>query len=257
MAHVTRDFVYPALIKPVHRYTAGFPIETAKVLIAHSAQEALAFFQKYPQLREGTLMQELIEGPDHQVFQCTALVNSSGEIAAYSTVRKLRQYPPGYGSMCYGRTERNEIMAGEALKLLRELGYRGLGSLEFKYRERDGAYYFIEMNTRLPWYNGLFADAGINLAQLAYLDLTGSGDAGTAPAQRDRTTWVSFHNYRSSARENSAGGQKLSFGQVLGDAMRVESYAWWNWADPAPFLASLMLAARGVAGALLRRLRPR
>ena len=27
------------------------------------------------------------------------------------------------------------------------------------------------MNTRLPWYNGLFADAGVNLPYLAYLDL--------------------------------------------------------------------------------------
>ena len=51
------------------------------------------------------------------------------------------------------------------------LGYRGLGSLEFKYRHKDSGYYFIEMNTRLPWYNGVFADAGVNLPHLAYLDL--------------------------------------------------------------------------------------
>src|SRR5690348_17121190 len=102
MAQVARDFVYPCLVKPIHRYTAGFPVETAKVLIAQTAQEAQAFFAKYPQLKGATLMQELIEGGDDQVFQCTALVNQAGEIAAHSTVRKLRQYPPGFGSMCYG-----------------------------------------------------------------------------------------------------------------------------------------------------------
>ncbi len=259
MAQITRDFVYPALIKPVHRYTAGFPIETAKVLIAQNAQEALAFFEKYPQLKGGTLMQELIEGGDEQVFQCTALVANSGEIS-YSTVRKLRQHPPGYGSMCYGRTERNDVMAAEALKLLLALGYRGLGSLEFKYRQRDGGYYFIEMNTRLPWYNGIFADADINLARMAYLDLTQNKNSLRQELlqtiQRDNTTWLSFHNYRSS-RKTDTGKREISFAQFAANVASAHSYAWWNWADPAPFFASLMLAARRMAGSILRRLRLR
>src|SRR5579859_5925574 len=257
MAQITRNFVYPALIKPIHRYTAGFPVESAKVLIAQNEREALAFFEKYPQLKGATLMQELIEGADDQVFQCTALINHAGEIAAYSTVRKLRQYPPGYGSMCYGRTERNDAMAAEAFKLLRALGYRGLGSIEFKYRERDRGYYFIEMNTRLPWYNGLFADAGVNLPLLAYADLTGSfrkfAPPPPGPQQHDATSWVSYHNYRSSyadAKQKTSS----SFGAHVAQA---RSYAWWNWQDPVPFFASGLLAARGAAGRILRRLKLR
>jgi predicted ATP-grasp superfamily ATP-dependent carboligase len=296
MAQVTRGFAYPCLVKPVHRYTAGFPVETAKVLIAQDAQQAQGFFEKYPQLKGGTLMQELIEGGDDQVFQCTALVNGAGEISAYSTVRKLRQYPPGFGSMCYGRTERNEAMAAEAFKLLRALGYRGLGSLEFKYRQKDGGYYFIEMNTRLPWYNGIFADAGVNLPYLAYLDLLGeAGSAdhnamGTAslqapaavrpaqpvsaqpasvppasaqpvsaqplPTQRDGATWVGFHNYAGWFREMK-GKREIGPARFALHVAKAGSYAWWNWADPAPFLASLLLAARRLAGGVLRRLRLR
>src|SRR6478736_9201640 len=188
MAQVARDFVYPCLVKPMHRYTASFPVESAKVLVATTAQEAQAFFEKYPQMKGATLMQELIEGGDDQVFQYTVLVNARGQIAAHATVRKLRQYPAGYGSMCYGQTERNEELAAEGRKLILALGYRGLGSLEFKYRQKDGGYYFIEMNTRLPWYNGIFADAGVNLPYLAYLDLAGQSDghkALTPPQQRD------------------------------------------------------------------------
>lgn len=257
VTQVTRNFVYPALIKPIHRYTAGFPVESAKVLIAKSAQEAQAFFEKYPRLQGATLMQELIEGGDDQVFQCTALVNSARQIAAWSTVRKLRQYPAGYGSMCYGRAERNDVMAAEAFKLLRALGYRGLGSLEFKYRPRDGGYYFIEMNTRLPWYNGLFADAGVNLPLLAYADLTGSfRNLVASPVQADGTTWVSYHNYNSWLREarqkKEPGGS--SFGSHVAQA---RSYAWWNWQDPGPFVASGLLAARRFAGRLLRRFKLR
>jgi len=271
MPRVACNFVYPCLIKPVHRYTAGFPVEAAKVLLARDAHQALDFFEQYPQLKGGTLMQELIEGGDDQVFQCTALVDQKGEIAAYSTVRKLRQFPPGFGSMCYGRTERNDAMASEAFRLLRALGYRGLGSLEFKYREDDGRYYFIEMNTRLPWYNGLFADAGVDLAYLAYLDLTRQEDPAppsSAPlspvqtalpqsevllppsTQREATTWVSFHNYAGwfrATRNQPEMGPARFFSHIFG----ARSYAWWNRHDPAPFFASLMLAARHVAGRIL------
>jgi D-aspartate ligase len=258
MREIARGFVYPAIIKPLHRYTAGFPVETAKVLIAKDARQALGLFEKYPQLKGGTLMQELIEGDDDQVFQCTALAGNSGEIVAYSSVRKLRQHPPGYGSMCYGRTERNEAMAAEAFKLLRALGYRGLGSLEFKYRQRDGGYYFIEMNTRLPWYNGIFADAGVNLAHLAYLDLTEAGTTlvtkSPQSSQRENRRWVSFHNYRGS-RKDSTGGHKVGWARFAANVASANSYAWWNWADPAPFFASLILEARRLAGGVLRRLR--
>ena len=237
----------------MHRYTAGFPVETAKVLVAKTSEEAQAFFARYPQMKGATLMQELIEGGDDQVFQYTALVNSQGEEAAYSTVRKLRQFPAGYGSMCYGQTERNESLAAEGRKLILALGYRGLGSLEFKYRQRDGGYYFIEMNTRLPWYNGIFADAGVNLPYLAYLDLTGQTAAGPAsPPQRDLTTWVGYHNYASWFRETKAA-HPLGRTTFLAHVARAKSYAWWNWADPKPFLASGALAARRAAGRILRR----
>ncbi|HEU4417026.1 MAG TPA: hypothetical protein VFT65_19720, partial [Candidatus Angelobacter sp.] len=258
MDRVARDFVYPCLVKPIHRYTAGFPVESAKVLIAQTPAEAQQFFSKYPQLKGATLMQELIEGGDDQVFQCTALVSNAGEVAAYSTVRKLRQYPAGYGSMCYGQTEPNDAMAAEGLKLLHALGYRGLGSLEFKYRQKDGGYYFIEMNTRLPWYNGIFADAGVNLAHLAYVDLAGNRpgkfmvDLSRRPAQRNGTTWVGYHNYRSWYRE-SKRPRPVSASKFIASVAQAKSYAWWNRRDPMPFLASGFLAARRLAGNILRR----
>ncbi|MGZ4841949.1 MAG: carboxylate--amine ligase [Candidatus Angelobacter sp.] len=257
MAQVARDFVYPSLIKPIHRYTAGFPVESAKVLVAQNAREAQDFFAKYPQMKGATLMQELIEGGDDHVFQYTALVNTQGEISAYSTVRKLRQYPAGYGSMCYGKTEWNEALALAGRKLILALGYRGLGSLEFKYRHKDGGYYFIEMNTRLPWYNGIFADAGVNLPYLAYLDLasglSGHNAAGYAPPQqRDGTTWLGYHNYAGWFRETKPQ-HPISRSTFLGHVARAKSYGWWNAADPKPFLASGVLAARRLAGSVLRK----
>jgi D-aspartate ligase len=245
---------YPCLVKPVHRYTASFPMEAAKVFVAQTSGELQGFFAKYPQMKGATLVQELIEGGDDQVFQCTALVNQAGDITAYSTVRKLCQYPGGYGSMCYGRTEPNETLAAEALKLVRALGYRGLGSLEFKHRQKDGGYYFIEMNTRLPWYNGIFADADVNLPHLAYLDLTGQTPASPLSLkQRHNVAWMSVHNYslwRKEARNRKALSRAAYWSAIAG----AQSYAWWNRRDPGPFLASCWFRVRAWAGEVLRRL---
>jgi predicted ATP-grasp superfamily ATP-dependent carboligase len=244
----------------VHRYTAGFPVESAKVLVANNAQEVETFFSKFPRMKGATLMQELIEGGDDQVFQYTALINTRGKEVAYSTVRKLRQYPAGYGSMCHGQTEQNEALAAEGRKLILALGYRGLGSLEFKYRKKDGGYYFIEMNTRLPWYNGIFADAGVNLPYLAYQDLIGqpikdqpAEQNSALPQQRNGTTWLGYHNYSSWFRETRSN-RPISRPAFISNVARAKSYGWWNWADPMPFLASGLFAARRNVGSLLRRM---
>jgi hypothetical protein len=39
----------------------------------------------------------------------------------------------------------------------------------------------------------------------------------------------------------------------LGHVARAKSYGWWNSADPKPFLASGILAARRAAGKILRK----
>ena len=254
LAGVARGFVYPCLVKPIHRYVAGFPSDGAKVFVAQTPERLEAFFDQYPQAKGATLLQEVIEGDDDQVFQCTALLSTTGQVAAFSTVRKLQQYPPGYGSMCYGRAERNDELAEEALKVIRALGYRGLASLEFKYRASDGGYYFIEMNTRLPWYNGLFAAAGVNLAQLAYLDLHGNAAPVTDLAtQRDGTTWLSYHAYAKWYRATRLR-RPISLARFTATLAGSTSYAWWNSADPAPFVWSQLYGIRGSAGNLVRRL---
>jgi predicted ATP-grasp superfamily ATP-dependent carboligase len=154
--------------------------------------------------------------------------------------------------MCYGQTERNEELVAESLKLLRALGYRGLGSLEFKYRASDKNYYFIEMNTRLPWYNGIFDDAGVNLAYLAYLDLVGESDESVLKKTRQRdVAWTSFRKYSAWYRD-ARKEQSTSLWSWIGSIGRARSFAWWNASDPRPFIASLVFRLRGFAAGVLK-----
>jgi predicted ATP-grasp superfamily ATP-dependent carboligase len=239
-----KEMPFPCLVKPIHRQAATFPI-AAKVFIARNHHELESFLRANPQLMGATLAQELIEGGDDQIFQCTALVKHSGDMV-HATVRKLHQFPPGYGTMCHGKTERNDELVSESLKFLEALGYRGLGSLEFKYRQSDNRYYFIEMNTRLPWYNGIFNDAGVNLPYLAYLDLVGQPDAvELRTTQQREIAWTSYRQYSAWYKETRKE-HPISRWSWICSVGRVRSFAWWNWRDPMPFVASLFFRVRGL-----------
>jgi D-aspartate ligase len=247
IAALSKSIPYPCIVKPLHRYTIGFP-GPGKLFVARAPEALESFFNCHPALKGATLIQQMIEGGDDQIFQYTAFVGNSGH-GAKATVRKLRQYRPGYGSMCYGRTEPNQAIIAEGSKLLDALQYRGLASLEFKYSASDNTYYFIEMNTRLPWYNGIFADAGINLAHLAYEDLT-EGLSSKPPSQTDFVRWMSLRENRRWYKETLPARHKLL--KWAGSVLTANSYAWWNWRDPLPFLLSGLLALRSVAGKIKR-----
>jgi predicted ATP-grasp superfamily ATP-dependent carboligase/peptidoglycan/xylan/chitin deacetylase (PgdA/CDA1 family) len=244
LAGLAEGLSFPCLIKPNRSFDTPFPADIKNVIV-RSPAELLAFYQAHPELRGATVCQEIIEGGDDAIFQCTALIRASGEVGAVFCARKLHQYRPGYGVMCFGRSEENDVVAALTLRLLRALQYRGLASLEFKRRAQDDRYYFIEMNPRLPWYNSLFLGAGVNLPYLAYLDLAGGPRSHPIVVrQRDGVHWISF--------KLNLGWLLMSPGKIrvrllswLRSLARARSYAWLDWRDPMPFLrATTNLAAR-------------
>ena len=190
-----KKFVFPCIVKPnlinqSWNIRGGFP---GRHLIANSSQELLEFYDKFPTLRGSTIWQQLIDGDDSSIFQCSALISRSGKVAGSVCVRKLRQTPMGHGSMSYGRTEWNSEVVSRTIKLAESLELTGYVSAEFKYQKTTNEYYFIELNPRLPAYNAFFPDTGVNLARLGYLDLVGQALPDRC-FQRDLIHWMTFRN---------------------------------------------------------------
>jgi predicted ATP-grasp superfamily ATP-dependent carboligase len=239
---------FPCLVKPNRGFETALP-GGMKNFVAHTPQALAAFFRAHPHLVGSTVCQQIIEGGDDEIFQCTVLIGSAGHATAVC-VRKLHQYPPGYGVMCYGRTEDSPQLRSDSLKLLRELQYAGLASLEFKHRGQDDLYYFIEVNPRLPWYNALFTDAAVNLAYAAYVDLT-NGPSGDMPRQRDGVHWIALKLdsgwYLRTRRERRAALAKW-----LACVVRARSHAWFDWRDLKPFLHATVQLLQLAAALLLR-----
>lgn len=241
-----KEFSFPCLIKPTRSFGIPFP-RARKNVVAHSPRDLLDFYEAYPAAKGATVWQEIIAGDDDNIFQCTALIRKTGEVGGVCCVRKLRQNVPGYGSMSFGRSEMNTFLVCRALALLEFWRYRGLASLEFKYQPKDGKYYFIEMNPRVPWYNALLADAGVNLPYLAYLDLIESDDfPRSRSAQRDGVYWIAFTEDLASFM-HARRRRPAAYVRWVASVARARSYAWWDWRDPWPcFRAVLHLVTLGL-----------
>ena len=245
LAQSVQDFPFPCLIKPVRNFEIGFPNQE-KNAVAHSSDALLAFYERNPGLLGLTIWQEIIEGEDDQVFQCTTLIRENGKIGPLFVIQKIHQYPPGFGSMCFGRSIQNECVAESAVNLLRVLDYQGFASLEFKRRPSDGRYYFIEMNPRLPWYNALFNDAGVNLPFLGYLDLSHDTQfENVNKQQKNDVYWISLERDLKWFLRTRKARQNNIF-RWLPSAVKARSFAWSSWRDPMPFLHSAFRLLRWV-----------
>lgn len=249
VAVAARSFLFPCLVKPLRSFGSGFP-PGLKNVIARTPDDLGEFYGLNPELRGRTLWQEIIEGDDDTVLQCNVLVTAKGLMGATVCIRKIHQYPPGFGSMSFGRTERVEFISKESARILEALEYRGLASLEFKVCPADGRYYFIEMNPRLPWYDSIFPDAGVNLSHLAFRDLTEEVIPGAAPPeQQNGVYWLAFADeLRRFIRVRGQGTVTLA--GWLKMILRSRSFAWWCARDPRPFLR----ASLEMLGAARRRL---
>jgi len=240
LASDAAGFTYPCIVKPLDSFRTALP-GAAKNLVCRSPDEVEALYRSTPALVGRTLWQEIIEGDDDDIYQGTVLAARPGEVVAAACVRKIRQYPPGFGITSFGRTEWRDEVVGPTTRLVAALRWTGLASVEFKRRRSDGRFYFIEMNPRLPWYNMLFTDAAVNLPYLTWRAL--KGDVPAAPRQRDGVNWLSL--------ELDIGGywrrrseHTLGLGAWLASVSRARSFAWFAATDVGPAVAAGLDLAR-------------
>ena len=242
VAAAARSLRFPALLKPADAQRHPLPGGVKNVVI-ESADSLRDWYGTHPKFLARTVCQEIIPGGDDHMYEYIGLATQAGSVAVEASMRKLRQYLPGYGITSYGRTERCADVLAAGRALLEGVGWLGLASLEFKRSATDGRFYFIELNPRLPWYNHLLADAGVDFPVLAYRNLAGLQLPKPSPEQRDKVHWLNFElDVGAFWRLRQAG--QLSVGSWLASLTRARSFAWLNPQDPAPMLAVLARLAR-------------
>lgn len=165
------ELSYPCILKPVvgHEFLSKFYSKNFKVT---DPEELLSKFKLCSESGQEVMIQEIIPGPDSNIYECTVYISSSGNVNATSLSRKIRQSPPQFGVARVAISE-NEIpqLREFTERMLKEADFRGIAHAEFKKDPRDGQFKLLEVNGRILGSNWLTTYCGVNFPWIAYLDL--------------------------------------------------------------------------------------
>jgi predicted ATP-grasp superfamily ATP-dependent carboligase len=227
---------FPCLIKPINAFSVEFP---QKTILIHCKEDLESFYHLNSQFLGKTIVQELIPGAEHNIYQCTVYFDTSSVPLVAFTMRKLRQYPPFFGVTSYGISVTNAELIGKTNSFLKKIKYKGFCSLEYKWDQKRKKFYFIELNPRLPHYSSLFYSSGINLPYIAYSDQKYSGNKKyLKKAQQAKISWIHFHFDLATFLARKKMKQKISFTQWLRSILYTNSFAYWDKRDPLPCVRS-------------------
>ena len=211
-----------------------------KMFIVRSARELLEQYDRYEEPGNPNLMlQEYIPGEADSIWMFNGYFNSNSECLVGFTGQKLRQCPAYTGYTSLGICRANQTVTALTQRFMKQLGYRGILDIGYRYDARDGQYKVLDINPRIGATFRLFVGInGIDVARAFYLDMTGQA-VGASPAREGRKWIVEDRDLASSFRYFRDG--KLRPLEWLKSFCGIGESAYLAADDPLPFLM------RGVA----------
>jgi D-aspartate ligase len=135
--------------------------------IAEAAQVARRMLRQTPRL----IVQEWIDGPETEIFFSLFSCDRDGRLLCLFHGRKLVCSPPMIGTtaVCAPAPEAAAELTSHTQHFIERVGYRGVGSLEFKRDSRTGRFVIVEPTVgRTDWQEEIATLCGINLPLLTY-----------------------------------------------------------------------------------------
>lgn len=188
-AGAARTLRYPAIVKPSQGHRFRRALHGGKLAEVQSADEAVAWWRRFRGWGGEALLQEVVPGPERNLFVAALYVDREGECRSLFTARKARQYPPLYGSGSYMEACWAQEIAELSLELVRGLGFSGICGTEYKWDPRDERWKLIELNPRPTLWFSLPRAAGVDVIWDAHRDLCGQPPVPRIGTQREGVRW--------------------------------------------------------------------
>ena len=180
---------FPCLIKPARIHDIKNEMRGRKVWIIRDEEEFRREAKSIPP-RAGTLLvQQIVPGPESQITLCCVHVDRQGFARQVFTARKLRQFPPGFGSASLVESSPEPETAAVSTELLSSMGYSGIAALEFKRHPQTGKLNIIEINVRPSLWFALSEASGRETVLSAFRELAGHGNAEQERPQIQGVRW--------------------------------------------------------------------
>jgi len=240
------QIVFPCILKPALIHRARAYLRGSKVVLARTPAELQACLARLPDDVGGWLVQEVIPGAESQITLFAGYVSRAGEMLQAFTARKLRQYPPGFGSASLAMSESCAETAALTTDFMRAIGFHGVFGAEFKRDPRDGRLKIIEINPRPTLWFQLSHAAGKRIVETAWDDLSSSTSVPERP-QRDGVLWrYAFKDMASWLFYRRHGGDFVLPPPDLraAGARKARTWAVHDAHDPLPALAEPLLYLR-------------
>ena len=187
-------------------------------------------------------------------YKAEILMDADGGVRAWCVYSKIRYYPPSGGSSTLNRTVDRPDILESAARMLRGIGWTGMGDCDFIEDPRDGVIKLMEVNPRFTRSIKICVRAGIDFPRLLFESAMGR-PAAPALAYRSGVmmrylpadiAWF----LRSPDRRKARPG----FFRTFLDAPCEEIF---SWDDPGPALGYLLAMARDLVNPQSRRYRLR
>lgn len=233
---------YPLIVKPA---TSQYRIDDAKAIILRSDADLEYRLGRWPATFQALLVQRYYDGSRHN---CGFLAHG-GEVLAYFEHRVLRtNRSDGTGYIVDAVTvPPSEVLREYVVRLVRRVGYEGVGVAQFLVDETDGvAQCFLEVNGRLdatcaiPYHAGYDFPA-MNLDYCRHLAgelaaLPGR-DTPYATGRRFASTYDDLLGLAWERRHGaSTAGTARGLARAVATAALASRHLTWSWRDPRPTL---------------------
>lgn len=209
-----------------------------KAFAVHNRQQLLYEYRVVSGAAPDVLIQELIPGPDSNLYTFGCYLNRDSELKGSFYGRKVLQYPVGFGTGFVVKSEAPSEVRELSIRLLQSLRYCGIAECEFKFDERDRQMKLIEVNPRHWDQHVLSTACGVNLSQLAYRDMCGFSLEEQEP-RHIGTIWVAEDSFL------CMGGRmvfdrQLNWSALLRSVRGRRVYGLFMWTDPVPFVYMIL-----------------
>ncbi|MHA7925079.1 MAG: carboxylate--amine ligase [Marinobacter sp.] len=167
------ELLFPCIIKPSRIHEIKELMKGKKVWMVRNASELDGILDSIPDDSVMLLAQEIVPGPESEIALYCGYFDSGSNAVQPFTARKLRQYPPGFGSASLVQSSDEHECREITEKLLASIGYRGIAASEFKRDPVTGKWKIIEINVRPSLWFSISSAAAKQPVLAAYYKLAG------------------------------------------------------------------------------------
>jgi predicted ATP-grasp superfamily ATP-dependent carboligase len=223
---------YPCLLKPAVAHHWRRMFGEWRVLFLHGPDDLVR--EAGPALDAGLelLVTEHVPGNDRHLEGVTVIRDSNGSYPLAYGRRKVRAYPPGFGTASILESADVPETMDLTARLLDAAGFVGIAAAEVKRHAHTGERMLIEINVRIPRGFALGDACGVDASWRLYAVLAGIPLRPQPPARSGVKVVVPSMEPRAAVA--SLMRRRLTLRELLASYRGVRSLSGLSLRDPAP-----------------------